>query len=181
MNIDGITMVNNRSNYVTLYPIIDALQEFKVQSGNYSAEYGGNAGANVNIQVRAGTNQFHGSIWEFLRNDKVDARGYFRPEPFSKDILRRNQFGGVVSGPIRKDKTFFTLGYEGIRSVAESAATDIVLTQAQRAGNFSATSTPIIDPLSGRPFAGNIIPPNRLNPVSVNLINRHAAAQYLRI
>jgi len=173
VNIDGITMVNNRSNYVTLYPIVDALQEFKVQSGNYSAEYGGNAGANINLQVRSGTNQFHGSAWEFFRNDKLDARGYFRPAPFPKDILRRNEFGGVVSGPIRKDKTFFTVGYEGIRSVSESAATNIVLTAAQRAGDFSATRTAIIDPLGGSPFAGNIVPQSRLDPVSVNLVNRY--------
>jgi len=173
VNIDGITMVNNRSNYVTLYPIVDALQEFKVQSGNYSAEYGGNAGANINLQVRSGTNQFHGSAWEFFRNDKLDARGYFRPAPLPKDILRKNQFGGVVSGPIRKDKTFFTLGYEGIRSVSESAATDIVLTPAQRAGDFSASPTPIVDPFGGSPFLGNIIPQSRLNPVSLNLVNHY--------
>ena len=173
VNIDGITMVNNRSNYVTLYPIIDALQEFKVQSGNYTAEYGGNAGANVNLQVKSGTNQFHGSVYEFFRNNALDARSYFRPEPFPKDILRRNQFGAVVSGPIRKDKTFFLLGYEGIRSVSESGATAIVLTAAQRMGDFSATPTPIIDPLSGSPFPNNIIPSNRINSVSASIVNQY--------
>ena len=173
VNIDGITMVNNRSNYVTVYPIIDALQEFKVQSGNYTAEYGGNAGANTNLQLRSGTNQFHGSLWDFLRNNKLDARGFFRPAPFPKDILRRNQFGTVISGPVRKDKTFFMLGYEGVRSVSESAATNIVLTPAQRAGDFSASTAPVIDPLNGVQFPGNIIPQNRLNPVSVNLVNRY--------
>ncbi|MBO0799906.1 MAG: TonB-dependent receptor, partial [Blastocatellia bacterium] len=105
-NLDGITIVNNRSNYINLYPSIDALSEMNVQSGNYSAEYGGNAGANVNMQLRSGTNQFHGTAFEFLRNDALDARNYFRPEPFAKDVLRRNQFGAVVSGPIVKDKTF---------------------------------------------------------------------------
>jgi len=173
VNIDGITMVNNRSNYVTLYPIIDALQEFKVQSGNYTAEYGGNAGANVNLQVRSGTNQFHGTAYEFLRNNALDARSYFRPAPFAKDILRRNQFGTVVSGPIRKEKTFFLLGYEGIRSTQESAASNIVLTADQRAGNFSASSAPVIDPLNGKPFVGNIIPASRLDPVSVAIVNKY--------
>ena len=173
VNIDGITMVNNRSNYVTLYPIIDALLEFKVQSGNYTAEYGGNAGANVNLQLRSGTNQFHGSFWEFFRNNALDARGYFRPAPFPKDILRRNQFGTVVSGPIRRDKTFFLVAYEGIRSAQESAASNIVLTAAQRSGDFSASSTPVIDPSTGAPFPGNKIPANRLNPVSVYLINQY--------
>ncbi|MCC6345395.1 MAG: carboxypeptidase regulatory-like domain-containing protein, partial [Bryobacterales bacterium] len=81
VNLDGVTMVNNRSNYINLYPSVDALQEFKVQTGNYSAEYGGNAGANVNLQLRSGTNQFHMSAFEFFRNDKLDARNLFRPAP----------------------------------------------------------------------------------------------------
>lgn len=74
VNIDGITMVNNRSNYINLYPSIEAVQEFKVQSGNYTAEYGGNAGPNLNLQLRSGTNQLHGTLFEFLRNDRLDAR-----------------------------------------------------------------------------------------------------------
>ena len=173
VNVNGITAVNNRHNFVNFYPSIDAIQEFKVQSGNYSSEYGGNSGANINVQLKPGTNQFRGSIFEFLRNDKLDARGYFRPEPLPKDILRRNQFGTVVSGPIRKDKTFFMAGYEGMRSVIERAGTSIVLTPEQRRGDFSATPTPVIDPLSGAPFPGNIIPSNRLDPVSVNIINNY--------
>jgi outer membrane receptor protein involved in Fe transport len=144
-----------------------------VQSGNYSAEYGGNAGPNVNLQLRSGTNQFHGSVFEFLRNDKLDARGYFRPEPFPKDVLRRNQFGAVFSGPIRRDRTFFMVDYEANRASRESPGTNIVLTPAQRQGDFSATTTVIRDPLTNQPFPGNIIPQNRLNPVSVNLINTY--------
>src|SRR2546430_8574993 len=109
VNINGITAVNNRHNFVNFYPSIDAIQEFKVQSGNYSAEYGGNAGANINVQLRSGTNQFHGAAFEFLRNNALDARGFFRPRPLPKDILHRNQFGAVLAGPVRKDKTFFML------------------------------------------------------------------------
>src|SRR5206468_3556181 len=116
VNINGITAVNNRHNFVNFYPSIDAIQEFKVQSGNYSSEYGGNAGANINVQLRSGTNQFHGAAFEFLRNNALDARGYFRPRPLPKDILHRNQFGAVVAGPVRKDKTFFMLDYEGQRT-----------------------------------------------------------------
>lgn len=173
VNIDGITMVNNRSNYINLYPSIEALQEFKVQSGNYSAEYGGNAGPNVNLQLRSGANQLHGSLFEFLRNDKLDARGYFRPQPFPKDVLRRNQFGAVISGPIRRDKTFFMADYEAVRASRESAGTNIVFTQAQRQGDFSTFSGAIRDPLNNQPFNNNQIPQNRLNPVSVNLINTY--------
>jgi outer membrane receptor protein involved in Fe transport len=173
VNIDGVTAVNNRSNYINLYPSIEALAEFKVQSGNYSAEYGGNAGPNVNLQLRSGTNQFHASLFEFLRNDKLDARGYFRPEPFPKDMLRRNQFGAVVSGPIRRDKTFFMVDYEAARASRESPGTSIVFTQAQRQGDFSGTSTFIRDPFNNQPFPNNVIPTTRLNPVSVNLINTY--------
>src|SRR5262249_32869134 len=106
VNIDGVSMGNNRANYINRYHSIEAIQEFKGQSGSYSAEYGGNAGPNVNLQLRSGTNQLHGTVFEFLRNDRLDARGYFRPQPFPKDVLRRNQFGAVVSGPIRRDRTF---------------------------------------------------------------------------
>src|SRR5581483_8626620 len=172
VNINGITAVNNRHNFVNFYPSIDAIQEFKVQSGNYSAEYGGNAGANVNLQLRPGTNQFHGSVFEFLRNDHLDARGYFRPEPLPKDALKRNQFGAVLAGPVRKDHTFFMIGYEGMRFGIERAGTAQVLTPAQRRGDFSGFGT-ITDPLSGLPFPGSVIPANRLSPVSVNLINTY--------
>jgi outer membrane receptor protein involved in Fe transport len=173
VSFDGITAVNNRHNFVVLYPSVDAVQEFKVQSGNYSAEYGGNAGANINVQLRSGTNELHGSAFEFLRNNHLDARGYFRPRPLPKDLLRRNQFGGILSGPVRKDKTFFMLSYEGRRQAQESSATSIVLTPAQRQGNFAAAPAQVVDPLSGNPFPGNLIPPSRLNPVSLNLINTY--------
>lgn len=174
VNLDGITMVNNRSNYINLYPSIEALSEMKVQSGNYSAEYGGNAGANVNLQLRSGTNQFHGTLFEYFRNDSMDARNFFRPAPFAKDMLRRNQFGAVVSGPIIKDKTFFMMDYEAVRSSRESAGTAVVLTPEQRRGDFSAFTGVVRDPLNNnQPFAGNIVPQARLNPVSVNLINTY--------
>jgi outer membrane receptor protein involved in Fe transport len=173
ISFDGITAVNNRHNFVVLYPSVDAVQEFKVQSANYSAEYGGNAGANINVQLRSGTNQFHGSAFEFFRNNDLDARGYFRPRPLPKDVLHRNQFGTIFSGPIWKDKTFFLVSYEGRRQIQESGATNIVFTPAQRRGDFSAFSSPVTDPLTGNAFPGNIIPQNRLNPVSVNLINTY--------
>jgi hypothetical protein len=109
-------------------------------------------------------------MFDFLRNNALDARGYFRPAPFPKDILRRNQFGGVLSGPVRKNKTFFLITYEGQRQIQESGQTSIVMTPAQRVGDFSATPKAVIDPLSGTPFPGNIIPSSRINPVATNLL-----------
>jgi outer membrane receptor protein involved in Fe transport len=173
VNVDGITMVNNRSNYVNLFPSIDAIQEFKVQTGNYSAEYGGNAGTNVNVQIKSGTNQVHGDLFEFFRNHAMDARNYFLPSPLPQNILKQNQFGATVGGPVIKDKTFFFLSYERIRSISESPSTAIVLTPAQRRGDFSASSTPIVDPLTDRPFVGNVIPQPRLNPVATAIVNQY--------
>jgi outer membrane receptor protein involved in Fe transport len=173
VNINGITAVNNRANFVNFYPSVDAIQEFKVQSANYSAEYGGNAGANINVQLRPGTNEWHGSLFEFVRNDDLDARGYFRPRPLPKDVLRRNQFGAVLAGPVRRDKTFFMVGYEGQRSAIERAGTAVVLTPEQRRGDFRGSGT-ITDPLNGQPFANSMIPQNRLNPVSLSIINQYS-------
>ena len=173
VNVDGVTMVNNRHNYVNLYPSVDAIQEFRVQTGNYSAEYGGNAGTNVNIQIKSGANKFHGDLFEFLRNSALDARNYFSPSPLPQNILKQNQYGATLGGPVRRDKTFFFLSYEGLRSIQESPGTAVVLTPQQRAGDFSASSTPILDPTTGQPFQNNIIPANRLDPVSLNIINKY--------
>ncbi|MDX2181121.1 MAG: TonB-dependent receptor [Bryobacteraceae bacterium] len=174
VSFDGVSVVNNRQNWVGMFPSVDALQEFKVQSSNYTAEYGGNAGANVQVHLKSGGNQFHGTAFEFLRNDALDARGYFRPAPLEKDKLRRNQFGGVLSGPIQRDKTFFMASYEGLRSNQQRPQVGVVLTPEMRAGNFSAISTPVTDPFAANTaFPGNRIPASRLNPVSVNLVNQY--------
>ncbi|MSO20450.1 MAG: TonB-dependent receptor [Acidobacteria bacterium] len=110
---------------------VDAVQEFKVLTHNYSSEFGRNAGAVINIVTRSGTNTMHGSVYEFLRNDRLDARNFFDAE---KRTLRRNQFGGVVSGPIRTDKAFFVANYEGFRERRGSPFTNFVLTETARRG-----------------------------------------------
>ena len=94
---------------------MDAIAEFKVQTGNYSAEYGGNAGANVNVQLRSGANDFHGTLFEFFRNDVLDARNFFNQKPDPQTAFRNNQFGGALGGPIIKNRTFFYVAYEGQR------------------------------------------------------------------
>lgn len=172
VNVDGITMGNNRHNYVNLYPSVDAIQEFKVQTGNYTAEYGGNAGTNVNIQIKSGTNQYHGDLFEFIRNDAMDARNYFTPSPLPQNILKQNQYGATFGGPIIRDKTFFFLSYEGLRSISQSPGTDVVLTSEQRAGNFAGGPT-ITDPTTGAAFPNNVIPQNQINPVAQNIINTY--------
>ncbi len=105
VSFDGVSALNNRGNNLFMYPSIDAVEEFKVQSTNYTAEYGGHAGANVQLQLKSGTNDFRGSVFEYIRNDAMDARNFFAPAPSPKPQLDRHQFGGVDGrpGPPRAD------------------------------------------------------------------------------
>jgi outer membrane receptor protein involved in Fe transport len=173
VSFDGVSATNNRGNNLFMYPSIDAVEEFKVQATNYTAEYGGHAGANVQLQLKSGTNSFHGSVFEYLRDDALDARNYFSPAPNPKPQLERNQFGGVIGGPLRRNRTFFMFSYEGVRENQENVAQTSFLTEAMRQGDFSGVSGVIRDPLTGLAFANNIIPANRLDPVAVALINAY--------
>jgi hypothetical protein len=176
---DGVSTAWNINNATFFKASIEAIQEFKVHAGTYSAEYGHNAGAQVEILTRPGTNQLHGALFEFLRNDKFDARNYFRPRPLSKDILQRNQFGFVASGPVwipklynGRDRTFWMVNYEGQREKQEVASIAAVVPDAFRIGNLSAITTPLRDPLGGT-FAGNQIPASRISPISQRYLEIH--------
>ena len=128
---------------------VDAIQEFSVLSSNYSAEYGKTSGGVVNAITKSGTNQFHGVVYEFLRNSALDARNFF--DQGSIPPFKRNQFGAAAGGPIRKDRTFFFADYEGIRQSLGLTQVDTVLSPAARAGNLS-TGTVIVDPNVQRYF-----------------------------
>ena len=176
---DGVYTAWNINNATFFKASIEAIQEFKVHSASYSAEYGHNSGAQVEIHTRPGTNDLHGALFEFVRNDNFDARNYFRPRPLSKDILQRNQFGFVLSGPVYiprlyrgKDKTFWMVNYEGQREKQEVAQRNTVIPVPFRTGNFTSLATPLRDPLGGT-FAGNIIPASRIDPVSRNYLAIH--------
>ena len=164
--VDGITMVNNRSPYINLYPSVDAIQEFTVLTGNYGAQYGGGAGAIVNMQLKSGGNQFHGVVFEYIRNDAVDARNFFRPAPLPKVVLKQNQFGGVLTGPIIKNKTFFMASYEGLRSIQQTVTTTTVFTPAMINGDFSAFSAKIKNP-----YVPGTFYPNNQVPIDKNVQN----------
>jgi hypothetical protein len=133
-------------------PSPDALEEFKILTNNYSAEFGGGGGSIVNIITRQGTNRFRGTVYDFFRNDALDARNPFAQ---SREKLRRNQFGASLGGPIIHDKTFFFANYEGFRSREGITRVATVPTTAQRMGNFG---------------PGLMIPPGTFNPVAVNLL-----------
>ncbi len=173
VSFDGVSALNNRGNNLFMYPSVDAVEEFKVQATNYTAEYGGHAGANVQLQLKSGSNSFRGAAFDYLRSDKLDERNYFAPAPTPKPELDRNQFGGVVGGPIRRNQSFFLGSYEGARETRETVTQASVLSEAMRRGDFSEVTTVIRDPLTGNPFPGNIIPANRLDPLAVQMINAY--------
>ncbi len=132
--LDGVENTDPNFNTFVVRPSVDALQEFKVQTGVYSAEYG-KATSQINVTTRAGSNEFHGTVFEFLRNDKIQARTW--NQHGDKDPFRRNQFGFTVTGPIVKNKLFFMANYEGFRERRSGFAQSTVADQAMRNGDFS--------------------------------------------
>lgn len=193
---DGIPssppLVNPIQGY-TVFPSVDAVQEFKVQTNSYAAEFGRSGGGIINLIYKSGTNDYHGSLFEFLRNSKLDANNFFaNSRGIDLASFKRNQFGGSVGGPVRlpklyngKDKTFFFFTYEGLRERSATNLLTTVPTAQQRSGDFSQTRNAagnailIYDPLttvpsgSGfvrQPFPGNVIPSPRIDPVARNVV-----------
>src|SRR6185436_17756381 len=143
------------------------------QTSTYSAEFGKSLGGVVNLQIKSGGNRLHGSLFEFARNDSLDANNFFnnragRPKPDYK----QHQFGGTLCGPIVKDKTFFFVDYQGLRIDQGQTYLSTVPTEAMRAGDFSAINRQIFDPRNQQQFPGNIIPTNRFDPASVAVLNQ---------
>jgi outer membrane receptor protein involved in Fe transport len=154
------------------YPPPDALQEVKVLTNTYNAEYGRNSGSVFNVVTRSGTNQIHGSLWEFHRNDNLNARNFFAPSRIPQ--LIQNQFGAALGGPILKNRLFVFGAYEGLRVRPESLATAAFpLTERERRGDFSASRASIRDPQTGQPFPGNQIPVSRFDTVAGNVLSQN--------
>jgi hypothetical protein len=187
---DGIDDNERLTLSITLRPAVEAVREFKIQTNLYSADIGRNSGAVVDVITKSGTNQPHGSVFEFLRNSAMDARNFFSPKGTAFPSFRLNQFGGSFGGPVvipklynGKDHTFFFVDYEGYRRDSQGLLLGNVPTLAMRRGDFSETA-PIYDPLTTRPnpngsgfirdaFAGNQIPSNRWDPMTAKLINAY--------
>jgi hypothetical protein len=139
---DGISVLQPEPGQVAFFPVVEAIQEFKVEVNSPSAEFGRFNGGVVNLTTKSGTNDFHGSAFEFLRNERLNARNLFAPATAAnpnKPVFRRNQFGFVVGGPIIKDKTFFFDDYQGTRQLLARVRISTVPTLAQRSGNFSSS------------------------------------------
>jgi hypothetical protein len=172
--LDGVDNNDQNVNRYVLEPPVDAIQEFKLSINSYSAEYGRNAGGQVNIITRSGGNDLHGFAYEYLRNRDVDARNFF--DPSQKAEYVRNQFGGGIGGPIRRDKIFFFANIDSLREQQGLTQIGSVPTAALRTGNLSSLGTPIVDPFSGAPFPGGIIPANRIDPLAAKILELYPAA-----
>ena len=191
--IDNNSSVNSGNigrNGIAYTPSVDAVEEFKVKTSSFSAEFGRSAGAIVSANTKSGTNEYHGSGWDFLRNEKLDANNFFsNAGSVARQPFKQNQFGFTMGGPTSipkiykaKDHTFFFVDYEGMRrrTTASSTILDIPPT-AFRSGDFSTYKPAIYDPRARKigptgsvistPFPGNIIPQNMLNPGAVATIN----------
>ncbi len=172
--IDGARNINNVDSGFALKPPPDAIAEFRIITGGAAAEFGGNLGSNTNLVIKSGSNELHGSAYEFFRNDVFDARNFF-----SKDVepLKQNQFGATLGGPLKKNRTFFFGFYEGFRNRQGVTRTAAVPTALERQGDFSQSADssgqvpPLINYLFGQPIPGNRIPAAAINPVSLNLLN----------
>ncbi len=169
--LDGASNNDTFNTGFVLRPPPDAIEEFKILTHSYSAEFGRNAGSIVNVVTKSGGNDWHGSLWEFNRDDSFEKKNAFAPDDQPKPTLKQDQFGGSVGGPLMSERLFGFGYYEGFRNTRGTTQNFAVLTAAERAGDFSASSSPIIDPLTGNPFPGNIIPANRIDPSAQRIID----------
>jgi len=179
---DGAYFANPSRNTGMNYPPPDAIQEFRIETSNFSAEYGHNIGSQVSVVSKAGTNSFHGSAWEFLRNDALNARNFFSSTVPGE---KQNQFGAAAGGPIRKDKLFFFGSYQSLRDHPQAVGNVVALpSSSERSGDFTdllpgTVLTDPVSPLTNQPFvdssgascvSNNIINPNCISPVATNLL-----------
>jgi hypothetical protein len=167
--LDGATNNDTFNTGFVLRPPPDAIQEFKILTHSYNAEYGRNAGSVVNVVTKSGTNAWHGAAWEFNRDDALQARNFFAPATQPKPRLKQNQFGASLGGPVARNKLFAFGYYEGYRNQAGTTTVLAVPTEAQRRGDFSGGAA-IHDPRTGQPFPGNVIPTARLDPIALRLL-----------
>lgn len=170
--VDGINNTDDATDFIVVKPSIDSIQEFRVETNSYSAEFGRYSGGQINLTTKSGSNKLHGSLYDFFRDQNMAAENYFQlpnlPAPF-----QRNQFGGTLGGPIYKNKLFFFFGFEGLR--LKQALTNKVtvptnaelqcIKQSAAFCDFSAITTQLVNPVTKAPFAGNQIPAGMISPI----------------
>jgi len=171
--LDGVDNNETWLQTVVLFPSVDALDEFKLQTSTYSAEFGRSLGGVVNLQIKSGTNAHHGSGFEFLRNDRFDANNFFNNRAGrAKPAFSQHQYGGTYGGPIVKDKTFLFFDYQGYHVNQGATYLSTVPSARMRAGDFSELNRVIYDPITHLPFPGNVVPLARWDQVSKNILNQ---------
>jgi len=184
--LDGVDDNFRRNALITLRPTVEDILEFKIQTNLFGAEQGRNSGATVDVITKSGTNGYHGSVFEFVRNNDFDARNFFNAVGTPQPEYHQNQFGGSVGGPIVHNKVFFFADYEGFRKLqGTTTSVNTVPTVAERSGDFSGIPQAIYDPatlvtasgtasgFSRQPFPGNIIPASRFDPVTSRVIQAY--------
>ncbi len=187
--LDGIDNNSNDNGGNVLKTNVDAIAEFKVQTSNYSAEFGRSGGAVINATIKNGTNQFHGTLFEFLRNSALDAKDYFELPTSKKAPFRQNQFGFTFGGPAIHDKLFFFTDYQGTRIGLSIPDYSKVPTPAEIGGDFSAllpdiqlydpsTTTIVGGVVTRTPFPGNIIPSDRWDTIAHNLLSLYPTPNF---
>ena len=168
--LDGSDNQDPFFNTASPFPNPDALQEFSIETSGYGADKGRNSGAYVSAVTKSGTNQLHGTLFEYLRNDKLNARDFFGA---SVPPFKRNQFGGTVGGPVRRDRTFFFGSFQETRErSAPGVVTAIVLSDAMRRGDFSALGRVVRDPLGGN-FPNAVIPASRIYQPTLKFLDTY--------
>ena len=166
--LDGVDNNDSDTRGFVLQPSVDAIQEFKLSTSSYSAEYGVASAGQVNIVTRSGGNEFHGTAYDYLRNRDLDARNFF--DGPDKPQFIRNQFGGAAGGPVIKNSTFFFGSYEGLHEDQGLTQLGTVPTAAVRGGNLSGTGTTAVNPYTGAPFTNNVIPPSLISPYAEDVL-----------
>ena len=172
---DGISALQPEPGQVVFYPVVDSIEEFRINLNSYAPDYGRSNGGAVIVTTRSGTNQVHGTLFEYFRNEALNARNYFA-QPGAKPEFRRNQFGAAGGGPVRRNRTFFFADWQSTQLRTAVTRFSTVPTAAQHAGTFAA-STPIYDPAApGQTFPGNAIPLSRYDAVGTAGLNLYPVA-----
>ncbi len=171
--LDGIDNNQVSDNLVAYAPSVDAIQEFNQITQNASPEFGNFMGGITSVSIKSGTNSFHGDLFEFFRNDKLNANEWSNNlTGTQKDKLRWNMFGGTLGGPIKRDKLFFFADYQGSRYSQPGVSGNVsVLTTAARGGNFGQYPGTVVNPLTKIAYAGNVIPVSQLDPIALAIVN----------
>lgn len=170
--LDGAYNVDPKLNTVAVRPPVDAIEEFRVVSGSYDASYGRHAGAQINVITKSGSNQIHGTLYEFFRHDALNAANFFAPAGEPDPEYRRNQFGGSLGGRLVENRTFFFIDYEGTRLTEGITRVTNVPTLAERQGDFSSSLFPApLVPGTPFPFPGGQLPAQFINPIGAAIAN----------